>query len=67
MGGNRHIRAEAQEVTFVGLLILSTVWDRTHTADWKQRLMRNKKLRLGTSFLADQSTVHTTTEPPFPV
>lgn len=55
MGGNWHIWAEAQEVTFVGLLILSTVWDRTHTADWEQRLMGNQKFRLGTEFLADQS------------
>lgn len=60
MGGNWHIWAEAQEITFVGLLILRTVWDRAHTADWKQRLMEMQKFKLGTSFLADQSTVYAT-------
>lgn len=42
MGGNGHIWAEAQEVTLVGLLILSTEWDGSHTANWKQRLMGNQ-------------------------
>lgn len=42
VGGNGHIWAEAQEVTLVGLLILGTVWDGSHTANWKQRLMGNQ-------------------------
>lgn len=67
MGGNWHIWAEAQEVTFVGFLILSTVRDRTHTANGKQRLMGNQKVTLTTLFLADQSTVYATIDPPFPV
>lgn len=62
MGGDWHLWAEAQEVTFVGLLILSRVGDGTHTAHRKQRLMRNQKFRLGTSFLADPSTAHATTK-----
>lgn len=42
MGGDGHIWAEAQEVTLVGLLILSTVWDGAHAANWEQRLMGNQ-------------------------
>lgn len=42
MGWNRNIWAEAQEVAFVGLLVLSTVRHRTHTTYWHQRLMGNK-------------------------
>lgn len=38
VGWNGHVWAETQEVTFVGLLILATVWYRAHTADWKQGL-----------------------------
>lgn len=40
MGWNRHVWAETQEVAFVGLLILSAVWHRAHTAHREQRLMR---------------------------
>lgn len=42
VGWNRYIRAETQEVAFVGLLILRTVWDRPYTAHWEQRLMGNR-------------------------
>lgn len=42
MGWNKDIWTETQEVAFVGLLILSTVWHRTHTAYWEQRLMGNR-------------------------
>lgn len=39
VGWNGHIWAETQEVAFVGLLILITVWHWPHTANWQQRLM----------------------------
>lgn len=42
VGWNGHIRAETQEVAFIGLLILSTVWHQTHTAYREQRLMGNR-------------------------
>ena len=39
VGRNGHIWAQTQEVALVGLLILTTVWHRTHTANWEQGLM----------------------------
>lgn len=48
MGWNLHIRAETQEVAFIGLLILKGVRHWTHTADWEQRLVRYRSIRLGT-------------------
>lgn len=53
MAGNWHVWAEAQEVTFVGLLILGAVRDRAHTSDWKQRLTGNQRSRLGRDFSAE--------------
>lgn len=49
VGWNLHIRAETQEVAFIGLLVLKGVRHWTHTADWEQRLVRYRmwKVRLG--------------------
>lgn len=45
MGWDRNIGAEAQEVAFVGLFILSAVRDRAHTAHWQQRLTGAERFR----------------------
>lgn len=43
MSWNRHIRAETQKVALIGLLVLSAVGHRAHTAHREQRLTGKRK------------------------